>query len=280
MGALTSSQRGIKTDCDGESSYATESIAAIQADEKTWGHELECEIRPMRRQTLVSVPNAHGQQVSIPLVDWEETSRSIDSLGYQMLKRCLDIVGASVGLVVLSPVILFAMLLVWLEDGGPVVFRQTRVGLHGRRFHIYKIRTMVKDAEVRLREVAELNRHDDQRTFKAEKDPRILRFGRFLRKSSIDEFPQLLNVLRGEMSLVGPRPPIPREVQLYEPHDYVRLAVKPGLTCYWQVSGRSTIPFKGQVELDRRYIHEASTWIDIKLILQTIPALVKGVGAQ
>ena len=97
---------------------------------------------------------------------------------------------------------------------------------------------------------------------------------------SIDEFPQLLNVVHGQMSLVGPRPPIPREVQLYDPHDYVRLAVKPGLTCYWQVRGRGTIAFKGQVELDRKYIHEASTVVDVKLILQTIPAMFKGVGAQ
>ncbi len=218
--------------------------------------------------------------LSIPLVDWEETSQAIDSASYLTLKRLMDVVGSAIGLVVLSPLVLLAMLLVWLEDGGPVVFRQTRVGLHGNRFQIYKIRSMVKNAEHRLEEVASLNKHADQRTFKAENDPRILRVGRLLRKYSIDEFPQLVNVLKGEMSMVGPRPPLPREVDLYEPADYVRLAVKPGLTCYWQVSGRGTIEFKGQVELDRKYIHEASTFVDITLIAKTFPAMFKGVGAH
>lgn len=234
----------------------------------------------MSRQTLISVVSDDGFVTAVPLVDWDDTSQAIDSLGYHLLKRCLDVVGAVAGLILLSPVILGAMFLVWLEDGGPVLFRQTRVGLHGRRFQIYKIRSMVRNAEQKLTEVQELNRHDDQRTFKAENDPRVLKIGRLLRKFSVDEFPQLFNVLRGEMSLVGPRPPIPSEVELYEPHDYVRLAVKPGLTCYWQVSGRSTIPFKGQVELDRQYIHQASTKVDLQLICQTIPALFRGTGAE
>ncbi len=237
-------------------------------------------IGAMSRQTLISLVTPDGTVLSIPLVDWEQTSRAIDSVGYLTLKRVMDVVGAAIGLILLSPFMLFAMFLVWLEDGGPVVFRQTRVGLHGKRFQIYKIRSMVKNAEDRLEEVAALNRHEDQRTFKADNDPRILRVGRLLRKYSIDEFPQLLNVLRGEMSLVGPRPPLSREVDLYEPADYVRLAVKPGLTCYWQVSGRGTIAFKGQVELDRQYIHEASTLVDIALIAKTLPAMFKGVGAH
>jgi lipopolysaccharide/colanic/teichoic acid biosynthesis glycosyltransferase len=139
---------------------------------------------------------------------------------------------------------------------------------------------MVRNADARLAEVAELNRHDDPRTFKAENDPRLLRVGRWLRKYSIDEFPQVVNVLRGEMSLVGPRPPLPHEVDRYDPHDYVRLAVKPGLTCYWQITGRGTIPFKGQVELDRQYIHDASTAVDVKVLLQTVPAMLRGVGAE
>jgi lipopolysaccharide/colanic/teichoic acid biosynthesis glycosyltransferase len=237
-------------------------------------------IRTMRRETLVSVLSADGKLTAVPLVNWDETSRSIDSVGYLALKRTIDVVGAAFGLVLLSPVMLVAMLLVWFEDGGPVVFRQMRVGLHGSRFPIFKIRTMVRDAEARRQEVEYLNRHSDQRTFKAENDPRILRVGRILRKYSVDEFPQLLNVLRGEMSLVGPRPPLPHEVHLYEPNDYVRLAVKPGLTCYWQVSGRDTIPFKGQVELDRKYIHQASTLVDLTLLAKTIPAMFKGVGAH
>lgn len=282
MGALAASRGLSESGRDGPEARLNVEACAIQVEreDQAESREIPPEIRPMRRQTFVSVATADGGTNWVPLVDWEETSRSIDSTRYLAIKRCLDVAGASIGLVVLSPFILLAMFLVWLEDGGPVVFRQTRVGLHGRRFPIYKIRTMVNDAEARLAEVADLNRHGDQRTFKADNDPRILRVGHFLRKYSIDEFPQLLNVVQGQMSLVGPRPPIPREVQLYDPHDYVRLAVKPGLTCYWQVRGRCTIAFKGQVELDRKYIHEASTVVDLKLILQTVPAMFKGVGAK
>jgi len=233
----------------------TESLVASTEDERP-GNLQQPEpprgiVREMRRQTVLMLQDSHGATNAFPLVTWEETSREIDRVRYLATKRIIDIVGASIGFVLLSPLMLLATFFVWLQDGSPVMFRQTRVGLHGRRFHIYKIRTMVRDAESRLQEVAALNQHEDQRTFKAADDPRILKIGKLLRKYSIDEFPQLYNVLRGEMSLVGPRPPIPHEVELYDPEDYVRLAVKPGLTCYWQIAGRGTIAFKGQVELDR-----------------------------
>lgn len=213
-------------------------------------------------------------------VPWGEPSQSLDSATYRRTKRCLDIVGGLVGIVLFTPIMLIAMFLVWLEDGGPVLFRQRRVGLNGEIFVFVKIRTMVKDAEARLAEVAAMNHHADQRTFKSKDDPRMLRVGKFLRRYSIDEFPQLLNVLSGDMSLVGPRPPIPREVDLYDPEDFVRFLVKPGLTCFWQISGRGTIGFKQQVELDRKYIRESSFLTDLKIIAKTIPSMLKGDGAH
>jgi lipopolysaccharide/colanic/teichoic acid biosynthesis glycosyltransferase len=195
-------------------------------------------------------------------------------------KRILDILGAFLGILVLGPVMLVGMLLIWLEDGGPVIFRQERVGLNGKRFTLLKIRTMVKDADSRLTEVLALNQHSDQRTFKAKSDPRILRYGRLLRKYSIDEFPQLLNVLCGQMSLVGPRPSLAREVVLYQPGDYVRLTVKPGLTCYWQIAGRGNVPFEEQLELDKKYIRERSALTDIVIIVKTFPSLIRANGAH
>lgn len=214
------------------------------------------------------------------LVDWDIACKAMDSPAYRSLKRAIDVVGALIGLVILGPAILVAMLIVRLEDGGPVIFRQQRVGLNGDIFAMFKIRTMVKDAESRLEEVAALNSHSDARTFKAKYDPRVLRCGKTLRKFSIDEFPQLLNVLAGDMSLVGPRPPLPREVELYSPEDYVRLMVLPGLTCLWQISGRGNLPFDQQVQLDRQYIETASTFTDLCIIARTVPAMFRGTGAH
>lgn len=199
---------------------------------------------------------------------------------YLACKRCLDIIGALVGIVVLGPIVLVSMVLVWIEDGGPVIFRQLRVGKDGRTFSMIKIRTMVKDAEALRGEIDDLNVHADNRTFKVINDPRILKVGAILRRFSIDEFPQVINVLRGEMSLVGPRPPLPREVDLYSPQDHVRFVVKPGLTCYWQIAGRGQIAFQGQVALDRRYIQEHSIWIDLVIISKTVPAMLRGDGAH
>lgn len=203
-----------------------------------------------------------------------------ESSRYQALKRCVDIAGALVGLVVLGPIMLAAMVAVWIEDGGPVLFRQQRVGLDGKRFTMIKIRSMVRNAEDRLAEVKELNVHDDERTFKALDDPRILRTGAMLRRFSIDEFPQVVNVLKGEMSLVGPRPPLVHEVEMYAPEDHVRFDVKPGLTCFWQIAGRGEIAFEGQLELDKRYIEKQSMLTDLNIIAKTIPAMIRGDGAR
>jgi lipopolysaccharide/colanic/teichoic acid biosynthesis glycosyltransferase len=169
--------------------------------------------------------------------------------------------------------------LVWIEDGGPIFFTQKRVGLRGREFKMYKFRSMCLDAEQKLKDVLALNHHKDGITFKLKDDPRITRIGKWLRKLSFDELPQLFNVLIGNMSLVGPRPPVPREVAKYSLADRRRLAVKPGITCIWQVSGRSEIDFSGQVRLDVDYIERQTFWFDMQLLAKTIPAVFSGKGA-
>ncbi len=194
------------------------------------------------------------------------------------MKRVVDIVGSACALLLLSPVLAVVSLLVKL-DGGPVIFAQTRVGRWGREFKMFKFRSMRTDAEQRLAALLAANQHTGGVTFKIKNDPRITRVGRYLRKYSIDEFPQFFNVLIGDMSLVGPRPPVPREVALYSMADRRRLAVKPGLTCIWQVSGRAEIDFPGQVSLDVRYIESQSLWEDIRILFRTIPAVLFGSGA-
>jgi lipopolysaccharide/colanic/teichoic acid biosynthesis glycosyltransferase len=176
--------------------------------------------------------------------------------------------------------LLIIALLIRLEDGGPVLFWQARVGRYGCEFPFPKFRSMVVDADRRHTEVAHLNQHGVQGvTFKHVHDPRITRIGRFIRRTSIDELPQLWCVLKGDMALVGPRPPLPREVARYTQADRDRLVVKPGLTCIWQVSGRSEIPFPKQVALDVDYIRERSLWLDLKLLSKTVPAIIRGRGA-
>ena len=198
---------------------------------------------------------------------------------YKITKRHLDILASLLGLLVLSPLFAMISLLVKWEDGGPVFFMQTRVGKGGREFKFFKLRSMSLDAEARLAALLAQNRHTAGITFKIKDDPRITRVGRWLRKFSLDELPQLYNVLIGDMSLVGPRPPLPREVKNYSATDRRRLAVTPGITCSWQVSGRSEIDFPGQVKLDVDYIKTQSLWTDMKILVKTIPAVVSGRGA-
>lgn len=194
-------------------------------------------------------------------------------------KRALDVIGSAAALVLLSPLFLAIAILIKLEDRGPVVFPQVRVGRHGREFRMLKFRSMHIDAEARLHGLLAKNQHTQGITFKLKDDPRITRVGRWLRKFSFDELPQFYNVLRGDMSLVGPRPPVPREVALYSLADRRRLAVKPGITCIWQISGRAEIDFPGQVQLDVRYIESSSLRQDIRILLKTIPAVLSGTGA-
>ena len=199
--------------------------------------------------------------------------------GATLIKRTLDILVSFICLALLSPLFGLIALLVWLEDGGPIFFSQTRVGQHGRHFKMYKFRSMCLDAEQRLKELLARNRHKEGVTFKIEDDPRITRTGKWLRKFSFDELPQLYNVLIGNMSLVGPRPPVPREVEKYSPAHRRRLAIKPGITCIWQISGRSEIDFSGQVQLDVNYIESQSLWMDLKILARTVPAVLSGKGA-
>lgn len=194
-------------------------------------------------------------------------------------KRAFDVVFSAVVLVLLSPLFAVLALLIKLEDGGPVFFRQVRVGRHGREFLMYKFRSMRPDAEQRLRELLALNQHAAGVTFKLKDDPRVTRVGRWLRKFSFDELPQFYNVYRGDMSVVGPRPPVPREVELYTLADRRRLSVQPGITCIWQISGRAQIDFHGQVLLDVRYIETRGFWSDLHIITKTLPAVLSGTGA-
>ena len=190
-------------------------------------------------------------------------------------KRVLDIGLGAVALICLSPVLLAVGLVIRVVDGGPILFRQTRVGLHGRPFQVAKFRTMQPDAEGRLVELLDLNEIEGH-AFKVTDDPRLTRTGRFLRTTSLDELPQIWNVLRGEMSLVGPRPPLPREVAGYDLWHRRRLSMKPGITGLWQVQGRREGAFDRWVELDLAYIDRWSIWLDIKIILRTIPAMFQG----
>jgi exopolysaccharide biosynthesis polyprenyl glycosylphosphotransferase len=197
----------------------------------------------------------------------------------ELTKRSCDVAVSLTFLVLLSPLFLLIALLVKLEDSGPVLFTQTRVGRFGREFKMFKIRSMRLDAEQRLKELLDKNSHAEGVTFKIKDDPRITRVGGWLRKFSFDELPQLYNVLVGDMSLVGPRPPLPREVVKYSPAHRRRLAIKPGITCIWQISGRSEIDFSGQVQLDVGYIENQSFWMDLKILTRTIPAVLSGRGA-
>jgi len=192
---------------------------------------------------------------------------------YEQLKRSVDIGCSLVGLLLLSPVFVLIGLLIKLEDPrGTVFFYQTRVGKDGKPFRMYKFRSMVSNAEEKLKELMAQNEVQGA-MFKMKNDPRVTRVGRFIRKTSIDELPQLVNVLLGDMSLVGPRPPLPREVAEYTPYDRQRLDVTPGCTGLWQVSGRSSLSFEQMVELDLRYVRERSLGMDFRILLRTVKVL-------
>jgi len=194
------------------------------------------------------------------------------------IKRILDVFIAITGLLLLSPLMIFIALLIKYTSKGPIFFRQVRSGLNGRKFTLYKFRSMQAGAEVRQKELAKRNEMDGP-VFKIKHDPRITAVGRFMRKLSIDELPQLLNVLKGDMSLVGPRPPIPAEVEMYESWQRRRLSMKPGLTCIWQVSGRNNIDFDRWMELDLMYIDNFSLWKDFKILFRTFFVVLTGYGA-
>ena len=196
-----------------------------------------------------------------------------------VFKRWLDICGSLAAIILLIPV--FAVVAVWLklDSPGPLFYRQVRVGQFGRLFDFYKFRSMYIDSDVRRLALEKENESKDGVIFKMKNDPRITRCGRFIRKYSIDETPQFFNVLLGDMSLVGPRPPLPSEVAQYTLADRKRLEILPGITCIWQISGRSDIPFREQVVLDKEYIRGQGFWKDVLILFKTIPAVITGKGA-
>ncbi len=188
---------------------------------------------------------------------------------YEIFKRIIDIIGAGLGLILLSPIIAIVACAVKVTSKGPIFFSQKRVGKNGELFEMYKFRSMVVNAE-ELKENLEDQNEMSGPMFKIKDDPRVTKVGKFIRKTSIDELPQLWNILKGDMSLVGPRPSLPKEVEQFDNWMFKRLSVRPGLTCYWQVSGRNNIDFEDWMKLDVKYVEERNIWIDIKLIFKTI----------
>ena len=210
-------------------------------------------------------------------IDREKTLRS--HRRYWVLRRAQDIVFSLLALILLAPLALLISLAIVLDSPGDgAIFRQRRVGRDGKLFWLYKFRTMCPDAEEQLNELLSQNQMDDP-VFKIKGDPRITRVGRFLRKTSLDELPQLLNVLRGDMSIVGPRPALPREVELYSDYQRQRLYVTPGLSCYWQIAPhRNDLSFEEWMDLDVKYVKERSFWVDWKIIFKTFKVCLLGRG--
>lgn len=213
-------------------------------------------------------------RAKIKIFVWESYLKTL-----LIIKRAMDAIISSSAFVVFSPMYILTVLAIVLEDWGPVFYVQTRVGQYGREFKFYKFRSMYVNADQMKKDLLEENESGDGVIFKMRKDPRVTKVGRFIRKFSIDETPQFWNVLRGDLSLVGPRPPLPSEVKEYTLRDRKRLNVRPGLTCLWQIQGRSDIPFEQQVELDMEYISKNGILKDFVIMLKTIPAVMFGRGA-
>jgi lipopolysaccharide/colanic/teichoic acid biosynthesis glycosyltransferase len=236
------------------------------------------------RRDLFETANIPMTKADITILKWKQRSRlafwEIGLRSLFVIKRSADISISLVALVFLMPLFLVAAACILIDDGFPVLFIQKRVGLYGREFKLHKFRSMCRNAEEMKGELFEQNESGDGVIFKMKNDPRITRVGRILRRFSIDETPQFLNVLVGNLSLVGPRPPLSEEVAKYSLSDRKRLHVKPGLTCLWQIQGRSEIPFDKLVSLDMQYIRSQSILKDIVIIIKTIPAVLFGRGAH
>ena len=226
------------------------------------------------RQELKRPSVFRHNHIQLRMVLWHLTIRSS-----AFFKRLMDVILSIFAIIAGSPFFLITALLVKVTSPGPIIFSQVRVGRYGRHFKFYKFRSMYIDAEARKAELLKLNESGDGVIFKMKRDPRITPVGRFIRKFSIDELPQLFNVLLGDMSLVGPRPPLPSEVRTYTLEERKRLNITPGITCLWQVSGRSELPFSKQIALDKEYIASRSAWKDFLILLKTIPAILTGKGA-
>lgn len=232
------------------------------------------------QDTVVLTPEQQMEIYCEMLPDIQRVCRTVKKKPvYSFVKRVFDLIAATVALVLLSPLFLFVTLKIRSESKGPAIFRQQRVGMNGKLFTMYKFRSMCIDAEDKLDSVLRLNKSGNTLMFKAEDDPRITPFGKKIRKTSIDELPQLINIIRGEMSFVGPRPPLVREVIQYEDDWAVRLGVKGGLTCYWQLAGRNDADFAFCIEQDRKYLAKRSWWTDLKLIFMTVGHVFAGKGS-
>jgi exopolysaccharide biosynthesis polyprenyl glycosylphosphotransferase len=274
LGDLETTLRRLAVDEIYFASTANEHRAAVQAGIRaceTLGVPFALPTCPYRltRARLVGAPSdgyAHFRSVHVKPIQW-------------FLKRFFDIAASAAALAVLSPLLVTVAILVKLTSRGPILFRQERVGLHGRTFHMLKFRSMIVNAEALKAHLVAQNEQSGP-VFKMKNDPRVTAVGRFMRKHSIDELPQLVNVLRGDMSVVGPRPPVPTEVAKYEPWQRRRLSVRPGLTCVWQVSGRNQIAFEDWMLLDMRYIDHWSLAADFGLIWKTVPVVLTGRGAS
>jgi len=219
----------------------------------------------------------HSYLENIPLLTFETTS---DKFGQLLIKRMIALVLAVLGVIVLSPVFLLVAFLIKFTSKGPIFFRQQRCGLNGRKFFLYKFRTMVVNAEEKLSELKQLNEMQGP-VFKLTNDPRLTKVGKILRKFSLDELPQLWNVIKGDMDIVGPRPPLPKEVEQYDSWQRRRLSMRPGITCLWQVNGRNKIvDFNDWMRLDLSYIDNWSLWLDFKILCKTVPVVLFGIGAK
>ncbi len=232
-------------------------------------------IREQRIERLMRLTQKKNKSsISFKIALWDYTIKSVI-----MFKKFLDVVASLILIILLSPVFIITALFIYIEDPGPVFYIAPRVGKDGKHFGFIKFRSMVMNADKIKDQLLDKNESKAGVIFKMKKDPRVTKTGRFIRRFSIDELPQLFNVLKGDMSLVGPRPPLPREVAEYTLLDRKRLHVMPGITCLWQVKGRSDIPFDEQVQLDMQYIKSSSFWKDIKILIMTIPAVISGKGA-
>ena len=227
-------------------------------------------------ETLAEFDALVAELDGMPMLAYTRTPSDVVALA---LKRAFDVLASGFAVLLLSPVLAAIALAIRLESPGPVLFRQRRVGLSGRSFMMLKFRSMYRDAEARLEALRAQNEMSGP-VFKMTNDPRVTRVGRFIRRTSLDELPQFLNVLLGDMSIVGPRPPIPAEVRQYKRWQRRRLSVKPGITCIWQISGRNNIDFDRWMELDLEYIDSWSLWGDIAICLKTIPAVLSARGAH
>ncbi|MBI5739905.1 MAG: sugar transferase [Nitrospirae bacterium] len=255
---------------------------------RTWLNKIEdklllCESVGMKVYVAVDLFNfkfSRTKQTDLhgfPLLGFESTP---DKLGHLFVKRLVDFVVAGIGLIMLFPFFSVVAVAIKLTSDGPVFFKQLRCGLYGRKFMFYKFRTMIVDAEEKLKELLKYNEMTGP-VFKMTNDPRITKVGKWLRKFSIDELPQLWNVLKGDMSLVGPRPPLVEEVEKYDTWQRRRLSMRPGITCFWQISGRNEInDFREWMKLDLEYIDNWSLWVDFKIIFKTVPAVFLGSGAK